>query len=117
MAILCTRITRGKLLGFAVLSMAAPAAGMATTRAVWKGLVLAESSATQTVDGNTYYPHDALKMEHFSPIDQTTVCGWKVGACASLPTVAALQQLTCLAAMSLRGALTGDRVVLRPEAL
>jgi uncharacterized protein (DUF427 family) len=29
------------------------------------------------VDGNNYYPADALKMEYFAPIDKTTTCGWK----------------------------------------
>lgn len=29
------------------------------------------------VDGNHYFPPDALKREHFAPSARTSVCGWK----------------------------------------
>ena len=47
------------------------------TTATWNGTVIAESSITEMVDGNHYFPVDSLRMEHFQPATQTTVCGWK----------------------------------------
>lgn len=46
-------------------------------KAVWNGAVLAESDDTVLVEGNHYFPADALKREHFKPSDTHTVCGWK----------------------------------------
>ncbi len=46
-------------------------------QAIWNGAVIAESSETEMVDGNHYFPASSLKMEHFRPNDTTTVCGWK----------------------------------------
>ena len=46
-------------------------------KAIWNGAVLAESNACEVVEGNQYFPPDALQMEYFRPIAQTTVCGWK----------------------------------------
>jgi uncharacterized protein (DUF427 family) len=46
-------------------------------RAVWKGAVLAESDDTVVVEGNHYFPDDALRREHFRPSDTHTTCGWK----------------------------------------
>ena len=46
-------------------------------KATWNGTVLAESEATQVVDGNHYFPPDAIERQYFRPSDKTTVCGWK----------------------------------------
>lgn len=46
-------------------------------RAVWNGVVLAESDETVVVEGNHYFPSDSLNDEYFSDSDKTTVCGWK----------------------------------------
>lgn len=46
-------------------------------KAVWNGVVIAESDDTVVVEGNHYFPPEALKKEHFTPSGHTTVCGWK----------------------------------------
>jgi uncharacterized protein (DUF427 family) len=46
-------------------------------KAVWKGTVLAESDDTVVVEGNHYFPADAIKRDHFQPSDTHTTCGWK----------------------------------------
>lgn len=47
------------------------------TTAIWNKTVLAESDHTKIVEGNHYFPPDALRREHFRQSDATTVCGWK----------------------------------------
>ncbi len=39
--------------------------------------MLAESDATVVVEGNHYFPADAVRMEHLSLSKTRTVCGWK----------------------------------------
>lgn len=46
-------------------------------RAVWNGAVLAESADTVVVEGNHYFPADALHGEYFTDSQTTTVCSWK----------------------------------------
>lgn len=46
-------------------------------KVTWNDIVLAESDRCETVEGNLYFPPDALNMDYFRPISQTTVCGWK----------------------------------------
>jgi len=46
-------------------------------KAVWNGTVLAESDNTVVVEGNHYFPPDALKRELFVDSDHHTTCGWK----------------------------------------
>lgn len=46
-------------------------------KAVWNDTVLAESDDTVVVEGNHYFPADAIKAELFKPSDTTSVCGWK----------------------------------------
>ena len=43
----------------------------------WNGAVLATSDEHEVVEGNIYFPREALKAEHFRPSAKTTVCGWK----------------------------------------
>lgn len=53
-----------------------PAAGT-PVRAVWNGAVLAESDDTVVVEGNHYFPPDAVRAEYLEPSDHTSRCGWK----------------------------------------
>ena len=46
-------------------------------KATWNGQVIAESEATEVVEGNHYFPADSIKREFFEECDQTSVCGWK----------------------------------------
>jgi uncharacterized protein (DUF427 family) len=46
-------------------------------KAMWNGAVLAESDRTVVVEGNHYFPPDAIKTEYFKPSDTHTVCHWK----------------------------------------
>lgn len=46
-------------------------------KAIWNGAVIAESDETAIVEGNHYFPHDAIKKEYFQPSETHTVCGWK----------------------------------------
>ena len=46
-------------------------------KAVWNGEVLADSDQTVMVEGNHYFPVDALRMEHFRESSHHTVCYWK----------------------------------------
>jgi uncharacterized protein (DUF427 family) len=47
------------------------------TKAIWEGAVLAESDATVEVEGNQYFPPQAIKSEYFKPSDKHTTCPWK----------------------------------------
>jgi uncharacterized protein (DUF427 family) len=46
-------------------------------RAVWNDKVIAESTATVVVEGNHYFPPEAINNEYFKPSSTTTVCPWK----------------------------------------
>ncbi|MEO6800282.1 MAG: DUF427 domain-containing protein [Rhodanobacter sp.] len=46
-------------------------------RAMWKDAVLAESKSTVVVEGNHYFPADALRREHFRESHHHSVCPWK----------------------------------------
>lgn len=46
-------------------------------RAIWNGKVVAESPDTVVVEGNHYFPADAIRNEYFQPSETHTVCGWK----------------------------------------
>lgn len=46
-------------------------------KATWNGAVLAESDRFEMVEGNVYFPPEALKKEHFKDSDTHTVCSWK----------------------------------------
>ncbi|HVJ53673.1 MAG TPA: DUF427 domain-containing protein [Aliidongia sp.] len=45
--------------------------------ALWQGRVIAESDRFETVEGNIYFPPDAVKREFFRPSDTTSICPWK----------------------------------------
>ena len=46
-------------------------------RAIWNGVVLAESDDTVVAEGNHYFPADSLHEEHLVPSERRTVCPWK----------------------------------------
>ncbi|NNE56109.1 MAG: DUF427 domain-containing protein, partial [Flavobacteriales bacterium] len=46
-------------------------------KAIWNGEVIAESKDTVIIEGNHYFPHDAIKKEYFKSSDTHTVCPWK----------------------------------------
>ena len=48
-------------------------------KATWNGAVLAEIDAarTQLVEGNVYFPPEALNKAHFRDSQTHTVCPWK----------------------------------------
>ena len=47
------------------------------TKAVWNGEVLAESDRCEVVEGNQYFPPDAVKQALLQPSATHTTCGWK----------------------------------------
>lgn len=46
-------------------------------RAIWNNIVIAESTATILVDGNHYFPVEAIKKEYFKESEKHTACPWK----------------------------------------
>jgi uncharacterized protein (DUF427 family) len=46
-------------------------------KAIWNGKVVAESDRFEEVEGNVYFPPDALNREYFTETDHTSVCPWK----------------------------------------
>ncbi|MFE4976216.1 DUF427 domain-containing protein [Kitasatospora sp. NPDC056651] len=47
------------------------------TTASWRGVVIAESDDTVVVEGNHYFPAEAVRSEYLRPSETTTVCPWK----------------------------------------
>jgi len=45
-------------------------------KAIWQGAVLAESDRTVVVEGNHYFPPDAVRREFFQPSEHHSFCGW-----------------------------------------
>ncbi len=46
-------------------------------KAIWNGAVLAESDDTVVVEGNHYFPRDAVNKGYLRPSETRTVCPWK----------------------------------------
>jgi len=46
-------------------------------KAIWNGTVLAESDRTVEVEGNQYFPPDAVRREHLRDSATHTTCPWK----------------------------------------
>ncbi|HEX8358742.1 MAG TPA: DUF427 domain-containing protein [Longimicrobium sp.] len=46
-------------------------------RASWNGATIAESERYEVVEGNVYFPREAVNDEFLRPSDTRTVCGWK----------------------------------------
>ena len=51
--------------------------GVAMVKAVWNGFVLAHSHETIVVEGNHYFPAEAVIKALLKPSTRTSVCGWK----------------------------------------
>jgi len=48
-------------------------------KAIWNGTVIAEApkEALIRIEGNWYFPPEAIKKEYFTNSDHKTVCHWK----------------------------------------
>ena len=46
-------------------------------KAVWNGVVVAESDDTVVIEGNHYFPEASLKREYLAPSNLHTTCSWK----------------------------------------
>ncbi len=46
-------------------------------RATWNGITIAQSDTTVVVEGNHYFPLDAVDPAVLRPSATTSVCGWK----------------------------------------
>lgn len=46
-------------------------------KATWNGAVLAESSKTEIVEGNHYFPPEAIDKQYFQESSTHTSCPWK----------------------------------------
>ncbi|WP_353200471.1 DUF427 domain-containing protein [Sandarakinorhabdus sp.] len=46
-------------------------------RAIWNGHIIADTPDTVVVEGNHYFPADAVDPALLTPSTTTSVCGWK----------------------------------------
>ena len=46
-------------------------------KATWNGTVIAESDETVVVEGNHYFPPEAINREFFAESQAQTTCPWK----------------------------------------
>lgn len=46
-------------------------------KAIWNGVILAESDKTVIVEGNHYFPPESINRHYFRPSENHTVCPWK----------------------------------------
>ncbi len=46
-------------------------------KAVWKNKILAESDTFEVVEGNIYFPEEALQRQYFTASDHQSNCPWK----------------------------------------
>lgn len=46
-------------------------------KAIWNDTVIAESDRCEVVEGNQYFPPDAVHQEYLKPSDYHTTCPWK----------------------------------------
>jgi uncharacterized protein (DUF427 family) len=46
-------------------------------RATWNGAVIAESDRCEVVEGNVYFPAEAVNRDYLRESATHTVCGWK----------------------------------------
>ena len=46
-------------------------------KAVWNGVVIAESEDTVVVEGNHYFPEAAVKRDYLAHSNHRTSCAWK----------------------------------------
>jgi len=46
-------------------------------KALWAGKLIAESNDCVVVEGNQYFPAEAVKNEYLKPSSHTSICPWK----------------------------------------
>ncbi|MBC5798794.1 MAG: DUF427 domain-containing protein [Candidatus Eremiobacteraeota bacterium] len=46
-------------------------------KATWNGVTLADSSQTEIVEGNHYFPLESVKREYLKQSENHSVCPWK----------------------------------------
>ncbi len=46
-------------------------------KAIWNGVVLAESDQCEVIEGNQYFPPEAVNRAYLRESSTHTVCGWK----------------------------------------
>jgi uncharacterized protein (DUF427 family) len=46
-------------------------------KAIWGGKTIAESNGTVVVEGNQYFPPDAVPVKFLKPSNHTSICPWK----------------------------------------
>ncbi|MDN5217452.1 DUF427 domain-containing protein [Fulvivirgaceae bacterium BMA12] len=46
-------------------------------KAIWNGVVLAESDDVVVVEGNKYFPPESINKDYFKETDTHTTCPWK----------------------------------------
>lgn len=46
-------------------------------KAIWNGVVLADSTETEKVEGNHYFPKQAIRQQYFRESSKQTNCPWK----------------------------------------
>ena len=46
-------------------------------KAIWHDVILAESDETVVVEGNHYFPPDAINADYITDNSKRTVCPWK----------------------------------------
>lgn len=46
-------------------------------KAIWNDTVIAEASQTEIVEGNHYFPPEALSRQHLRESQTTSICPWK----------------------------------------
>jgi uncharacterized protein (DUF427 family) len=47
------------------------------TRAIWNGVVVAESDETEVVEGDHYFPPESVMRDYLVRSETTSVCPWK----------------------------------------
>jgi uncharacterized protein (DUF427 family) len=47
------------------------------TKAIWNGVVVAESDQTVVVEGNHYFPPESIRRDYFRPSARRSTCYWK----------------------------------------
>lgn len=46
-------------------------------KAIWNNEVIAESNDTVVIEGNHYFPADAIKQVYFKKSNTNSICPWK----------------------------------------
>jgi uncharacterized protein (DUF427 family) len=46
-------------------------------KATWAGKTIADSNSTVVVEGNQYFPPEAVEKQFLKPSSHTSVCSWK----------------------------------------